>query len=111
MVLLVYYQFVVNFFFFFCLAYICVTFFVTQVIYIYIYNYCHIVTIINSKLEIDHDILKNICGVNELSSPGPLHTGPKAHAEEEETPKDEQRKSKFPRDIVEDNPVLSQSRS
>ena len=108
MVLLVYYQFVMNFFFFFfCLAYICVNFFVTQVIYIY----CHIVTIINSKLEIDHDILKNICGVNELSSPGPLHTGPKAHAEEEETPEDEQRKSKFPRDIVEDNPVLSQSRS
>ena len=31
--------------------------------------------------------------VKELSSPGPLHTGPKAHAEEEETPKDEQRKS------------------
>ena len=109
MVLLVYYQFVVNLFFFFCLANICVTFFVTQVIYIY--NYCHIVTIINSKLEIDHDILKNICGVNELSSPGPLHTGPKAHAEEEETPEDEQRKSKFPRDIIEDNPVLSQSRS
>ena len=80
-------------------------------LYIYIYIYCHIVTIINSKLEIDHDILKNICGVNELSSPGPLHTGPKAHAEEEETPEDEQRKSKFPRDIVEDNPVLSQSRS
>ena len=110
MVLLVYYQFVVNFFFFFlsCI-YLCYFFCYTG--YIYIYNYCHIVTIINSKLEIDHDILKNICGVNELSSPGPLHTGPKAHAEEEETPEDEQRKSKFPRDIVEDNPVLSQSRS
>ena len=30
-----------------------------------------------------------MCGVKKLSSLGPLHTGPKAHAEEEETPKDE----------------------
>ena len=36
---------------------------------------------------------------------------PKAHAEKEETPEDEQRKSKLPRDIVEDNLVLSQPRS
>ena len=51
------------------------------------------------------------CGVKELSSPGPLHTGPKAHAEEEEMPEDEQRESKLPRDIAEDNLVLGQPRS
>ena len=56
--------------------------------------------------------LKNIyCGVKELNNPDPLHTESKAHAEEEETPKDEQRESKFPRDIAEDNPVLGQPRS
>ena len=47
----------------------------------------------------------------ELSSPGPLHTGPKAHVEEEETPEDEQRESQLPRDIAEDNPVLGQLKS
>ena len=56
-------------------------------------------------------ILKGYCGVKELSSPGPLHTGPKAHVEEEETPEDEQRKSKLPKDIAEDNPVLGQRKS
>ena len=49
-----------------------------------------------------------IYGVKELSSPGPLHTRPKAYAEEEETLEDEQRDSQLPRDIAEDNPVLSQ---
>ena len=52
-----------------------------------------------------------ICGVKELSSPGPLHTRPKAHAEEEEILEDEQRNSQLPRDIAEDNPVLSQPKS
>ena len=42
-----------------------------------------------------------ICGVNELNTPDPLHTEPKAHAEEEETPEDEQKESKLPRDIAE----------
>ena len=51
------------------------------------------------------------CGVKELSSPDPLHTEPKAHAEGEETPEDEQRESKLPRAIAEDNPVLGQPRS
>ena len=51
------------------------------------------------------------CGDKELSSPGSLHTEPKAHAEEEETPEDEQRESKLPKDIAEDNPVLGQQRS
>ena len=51
------------------------------------------------------------CGVKELNSPCPLHIEPKAHAEEEETPEDEQRESKLPGDIAEDNPVLGQPRS
>ena len=58
--------------------------------------------------ELDSRILRGYCGVKELSSLNPLHTRPKVHAEEEETPKDEQRESKLPRDIVEDNPVLGQ---
>ena len=65
----------------------------------------------SSLEEPDSRILKGYCGVKELSSPDPLHTGPKAHAEEEETLKDEQRESKLPRDIAEDNPVLSQPKS
>ena len=61
--------------------------------------------------ELDSRILRSYYGVKELNSPDPLHTGPKAHAKEEETPKDEQRKSQLPRDIAEDNPVLGQSKS
>ena len=58
--------------------------------------------------ESNSRILKGYCEVKELSNPSPLHTEPKAHAEEEKTPEDEQRESKLPRDIVEDNPVLGQ---
>ena len=53
----------------------------------------------------------SICGVKEFSNPNPLHTEPKAHAEEEETPEDEQRESKLPRDIAKDNLVIGQPRS
>ena len=56
-------------------------------------------------------ILRGYYGFKELSSLSPLHTKPKAHAEEEEMPEDEQRESKQPRDIAEDNPVLGQPRS
>ena len=56
-------------------------------------------------------ILRGYYRVKELSNPGPLYTEPKAHAEEEKTPEDEQRKSKLPRDITEDNPILGQPRS
>ena len=52
-----------------------------------------------------------ICGVKELNNPDPLHTEPKAYAEEEETPEDELREFKLPRDIAEDNPVLGEPRS
>ena len=61
--------------------------------------------------EPDNRILRGYCGFKELSSLSPLHTKPKAHAKEEEMPEDEQRESKQPRDIVEDNPVLGQLRS
>ena len=61
--------------------------------------------------EPDSRILRGYCGVKELNSPDLLHTGPKAHAEEEETPEDKQRGFKLPRDIVEDNPVLGQPKS
>ena len=56
--------------------------------------------------EPDNRILRGYYGVKELSNLGPLYTKPKAYAEEEEMPEDEQRKSKLPRDIAEDNPVL-----
>ena len=61
--------------------------------------------------EPDNRILKGYCGVKQLSSLDLLHTEPKAHAKVEETPEDEQRESKLPRDIVEENPVLGQPRS
>ena len=65
----------------------------------------------SSSEELGSRILRGYCGVKELSSPGPFHTEPKDHAEEEETPEDEQRESKLPRDIAEDNPVLGQQKS
>ena len=43
--------------------------------------------------ESNSRILKGYCEVKELSNPSPLHTVPKAHAEEEETPEDEQKES------------------
>ena len=61
--------------------------------------------------EPNNRILRGYYGVKELNSPGPLHTEHKAHVKEKETPKDEQRESKLPKDIAEDNPVLSQPRS
>ena len=61
--------------------------------------------------ESDSRILKSYCGVKELNNLGPLYSEPKACAEEEEMPEDEQRRSKLLRDIAEDNPVLGQPRS
>ena len=54
------YFLVIGSWIFFCLVYICVTFFVTHVIYIFFETYNHVVMVINSKLVIVHDILKNI---------------------------------------------------
>ena len=53
--------------------------------------------------EPDNRILRGYCEVKELNNPNPLHTEPKAHAEKEETPEDEQRESKLPRDIAVDH--------
>ena len=52
-----------------------------------------------------------LCGAQELSSPDPFYIGPKVHAEEEETPEDEQKEFQLSRDIAEDNPVLGQLKS
>ena len=38
--------------------------------------------------ELDSRILRGYCRVKELSNPDPLHTEPKAYAEEEEAPED-----------------------
>ena len=61
--------------------------------------------------EPDSRILRGYYRVKELSSPDPLHTEPKAHAKEEEKPKDEQRESALTKDIAKDNPILGQPRS
>ena len=65
----------------------------------------------SSSKESDSRILRGYCGVKELSNPGPLYSEPKAHVEEEEKPKGEQKESKLLRDIAEDNPVLGQPKS
>ena len=62
MVLLVYCQIVMEFFF--LLVYICVIIIFLLYIYKYILTYCHIIMIINSKLVIGYDILKNISTKN-----------------------------------------------
>ena len=61
--------------------------------------------------EPNNRILKGYCGAKEFGNPSPPHIKPKAHAKEEEMPEDEQRKSKLPGDVAEDNPVLGKPRS
>ena len=56
-------------------------------------------------------ILRGYCGVKEFGNPSPFHIKPKAHAEEEEMPEDERRRSKLLGDVVKDNPVLGKPRS
>ena len=56
-------------------------------------------------------ILRGYCGAKEFGNPSPFHIKPKAHAEEEEVSEDEQKRSKLPRDVIEDNLVLGKSRS
>ena len=51
------------------------------------------------------------CGAKEFGNPGLFHIRPKAHAQEEEMSEDDQRRSKLPGDVAEDNPVLSKLRS
>ena len=61
--------------------------------------------------EPDNRILRGYCGAKGFGNLGPFHIKPKAHAEEEEMSKDEQRRSKLLGDIAEDNPALSEPRS
>ena len=51
------------------------------------------------------------CGAKEFDNPDPFHIKPKAHAEEEEMFEDEWKRSKLPRDVAEDNPVIGKPRS
>ena len=61
--------------------------------------------------ELDNRILRVYCGVEEFGNLNPFHIKPKTYAEKEEISKDERRRSKFPRDVAEDNPVLGKLRS
>ena len=57
--------------------------------------------------EPDSRILRGYYGAKEFDNPGPLCTGPKAHAEKGEIAEDGQRKPKWPKNVAEDNPALS----
>ena len=61
--------------------------------------------------EPDSKILRDYYGVEGFGNPSPFHTKPKAHADEEEVSEDEQRRSKLPGDVAEDNTVLGEPRS
>ena len=56
-------------------------------------------------------ILGIYCGAKRFGDPDPFHIKPAAYAEKEGMPKDEQRKSRLPGYIAEDNPVLGEPRS
>ena len=58
-----------------------------------------------------HPQIHNTCRAKGIGDPDPFHIKPMAHAEEEEMSEDEQRKSRLPRYIVEDNLILSEPRS
>ena len=55
-------------------------------------------------------ITKSYCGAKGFGDPGPFHIKSMAHAEEEEMSEDKQRKSRLPRHIAQDNPVLGEPR-
>ena len=52
-----------------------------------------------------------MCGAKEFGNPDPFHIKHKAHVEEEQMSEDEQRMSKLPGDVAEDNLVLGKPRS
>ena len=56
-------------------------------------------------------ILRGYCRAKGFGNPGPFHIKPKAHTKEEEMSEDEQRSSKLPGDVAEDNLVLDKPRS
>ena len=61
--------------------------------------------------ELDTRVLRGYCRAKDSGNLGPFHIKPKTHAKEEEMSEDEQRKSELPRDIAEDNFVLSKPKS
>ena len=61
--------------------------------------------------EPDSRIFRGYYGAKGFGNPDPFHIKPKAHAKEEEMSEDEQRRSKLPGDVAEDNPALGKSRS
>ena len=61
--------------------------------------------------ELGSRILRAYCGAKGSRNSGPFHTNPKAHAEEEEMPEDEQRESRLSGYTVEDDPVLGRPKS
>ena len=61
--------------------------------------------------EPDSRIFRGYCGAKEFGDPSPFHIKPMAHAEKEKMPEDEQRRSKLPRYIGEDNLILGKPRS
>ena len=56
--------------------------------------------------EPDSKILRSYCGAKGSRDSGPFHIKPKAHAEKEEIPKDEQRESRLPGYTAKDDLVL-----
>ena len=61
--------------------------------------------------ELSSRILRGYCGAKGFGDPDPFHIKPKTHAEEEEMLEDEQRESRLPGYIVEDDPILSRPKS
>ena len=61
--------------------------------------------------KIDYNIYIYIFGAKRSRDPGLFHIKPKAHAEKEEMPEDEQRESRLPRYIAEDDFVLGRPKS
>ena len=56
-------------------------------------------------------ILRGYCGAKGSRDFDPFHIKPKAHAEEEEMPEDEQRESRLPGYTAEDDLVLGRPKS
>ena len=56
-------------------------------------------------------ILRGYYGAKGFGDPDLFHIKPKAHAEEEEMPEDEQRESRLPRYTAEDDPILGRPKS
>ena len=61
--------------------------------------------------ESNSRVLRGYCGAKGSGNLGPFHIKSKAHAEEEEMSEEEQRRFKLPRDVAEDNFVLSKPKS